>query len=67
MTKVQVLAGFNEPDGTRHEAGEIIDLEVIDFGDLTFNGTIRLLPDEPPKTDKKPFKPTMETKEQGNE
>ena len=63
MTKVQVLTGFNEPDGTRHEAGEIIDLKVLDFGDLTFNGTVRLVPDE--RSETKPiFKPAMETKEQ---
>lgn len=69
MTKVLTVIGWNEPDGTRHEAGEVtvIDPEkVFDFLELSQAGTIQILPDEPPK-ETKPFKPPMETKEQGNE
>lgn len=63
--KVVCLVGWNEPDGTRHEAGEVVEIDpstVPDFNDLSFGKTVLILPDERKET--KPFKPTMETKEQ---
>lgn len=64
--RVLTVIGWSEPDGTRHEVGEVTVIEpekVFDFLDLSQAGTIQILPDEPPKPDTKPFKPPMETKE----
>ena len=66
--KVMSLVGWNEPDGTRHEAGEEIVIEqskVFDFLELSQAGTIQILP-EPPKQDKqdRPYKPEMEFKQE---
>lgn len=64
--KVMSLVGWNEPDGTRHEAGEVVEIDpsiVRDFDDLSFGKTVLILPDE--RSETKPiFKPAMETKEQ---
>ena len=63
--RVLSVVGWNEPDGTRHEAGEVAEIDpakVPDLNDLSFGKTVHILPDEPPKQTK-PFKPPMETKE----
>lgn len=64
---IKTLIGWNEPDGTRHEAGEIWKEvpqdKIPDFEDLIENGTIEKFPAYRVEAGK-PFKPTMETKEQ---
>ena len=69
--RVLSVVGWNEPDGTRHEAGEVAEIDpakVPDLNDLSFGKTVHILPDEPERKPseweaRKPFKPPMETKE----
>ena len=69
--RVLSVVGWNEPDGTRHEAGEVAEIsreKVFDFLELSHAGTIQFLSDEPERKPseweaRKPFKPPMETKE----
>lgn len=59
---VRVQIGFNEPDGTRHEIGEVVELDdrnVPDLEYLILGGTLEVQakPSKP-----KPYVPPMETK-----
>lgn len=66
---VKVLIGFNEPNGTRHEAGEEVELDtdaVPDLEYLAVGGTLQPLKVSKPENTK-PYKPAMETKDKDSE
>lgn len=59
---VKVLADFTEPNGTRHETGEVVELDdriVFDLEYLILGGTVEI---QPKPTKPSPYKPPMETK-----
>lgn len=65
---VKVLTGFNEPNGTRHEVGETIELDekqVPDLEYLVLGGTLEIVSVIKERVTTT-FKPNMETKGSGN-